>query len=131
MRASLPHGNGDPRPGILNDRAARDAVRRVQCHRSNPPATQVLSHLTPQHLARRLAQDGTLDVNPQGVVNGRQLVGGELSVKGRADDLNDFAAILVVFHVVDSRFVRLVWLRGRLALQFRQAQGKNHRNTVQ
>ena len=71
--------------GIDHRHAAHQAVGRAQGHAAHPVAAQVLLHLAGQVDLDAL----DLAVDPQGVVNVRQMPFVELGVEGRADHLGD------------------------------------------
>ena len=68
--------------GVVDRHAAGQAVRGGHRHRSDPVVAKVLLHFAGQRLLAF-----TLDLD--GVVDGRQMAGGELDVHDRTGDLDD------------------------------------------
>ncbi len=79
--------HGHRRAGIGDIGPAPQAIRRAQRDRANPAAAQVLLHFPGE--PDRAAVDAGVDL--EGIVNTGELIFGELSVEGGADDLGDFS----------------------------------------
>ncbi|OQB83995.1 MAG: hypothetical protein BWX88_03018 [Planctomycetes bacterium ADurb.Bin126] len=81
--------------GVADRRAAVEAVGGAQGHTADPPAAQVLLHLAGQVKLDVVE----IRIHPQGVVDGRDALLGELGVKRRADHLDDLALCGCFDHV--------------------------------